>query len=92
MPGEHETFGLVALEAAASGARVVACDTAPSAAYVGAAGHTYAPGDIDGLGAAIARARAATPDPVAAAALSWRSRWDRVFGDELDDLRALVRP
>jgi alpha-1,6-mannosyltransferase len=90
MPGEHETFGLVALEAAASGARVVACDTAPSAALVGGAAHTYAAGDIDGLGAAIARARAATPDPVAAAALSWRSRWDRVFADELDDMRTLV--
>jgi alpha-1,6-mannosyltransferase len=90
MPGEHETFGLVALEAAASGARVVACDTAPSAALVGGAAHTYAAGDIDGLGAAIARARAATPDPVAAAALSWRSRWDRVFADELDEMQALT--
>ena len=29
MPGAHETFGLVALEAAASGARVVACAAAP---------------------------------------------------------------
>ena len=90
MPGEHETFGLVALEAAASGARVVACETAPSAALIGPTAHTYAPGDVDGLAAAIARARAAPPDPVAAAALSWRSRWDRVFADELDDLRALV--
>jgi alpha-1,6-mannosyltransferase len=90
MPGEHETFGLVALEAAASGASVVACETAPSAALAGAAVHTYAPGDIDGLAKAIAKARAARPDIVAAAALSWRSRWDRLFADELDDMRGLV--
>ena len=31
MPGEHETFGLVGFEAAASGASVVCCSTAPSA-------------------------------------------------------------
>jgi len=90
MPGEHETFGLVALEAAASGASVVACETAPSARLLGASVHTYAPGDVDGLAAAIAAARAASPDPVAAAALSWRSRWERVFADELDDMRELV--
>jgi alpha-1,6-mannosyltransferase len=90
MPGEHETFGLVALEAAASGASVVACQTAPSAQLLGAGVHTYAPGDVDGLAAAIAAARAATPDPVAAAALSRRSRWQRVFADELDDMRGLV--
>jgi alpha-1,6-mannosyltransferase len=90
MPGEHETFGLVALEAAASGARVVACDTAPSATLLAGAAHTYAPGDVDGLVATIAKARAATPDPVAAAALSWRSRWERVFADELADLKALA--
>ena len=40
MPGEHETFGLVALEAAASGARVVACASAPSAALLGDIAHT----------------------------------------------------
>jgi alpha-1,6-mannosyltransferase len=91
MPGEHETFGLVALEAAASGASVVTCDTAPSAALVGAA-HTYAPGDIDGLVGAIARARAAPPDPVAAAALSRRSRWPRIFADELEALQELWSP
>jgi alpha-1,6-mannosyltransferase len=90
MPGEHETFGLVALEAAASGAAVVACATAPSAALVGAMAHTYAPGDTDGLAKAIAAARAARPDPAAAAALCWRLRWDRLFAEELDDLRALA--
>ena len=91
MPGEHETFGLVALEAAASGASVVACASAPSAAPLGNLAQTYQPGDIDGLAAAIARARAAEPDPLAAAALSWRWRWDRVFADETCDLRALIR-
>ena len=59
MPGEHETFGLVALEAAASGARVVACTAAPSAGLLGDLAHRFAPGDTDGLATAIAAARAA---------------------------------
>jgi glycosyltransferase involved in cell wall biosynthesis len=91
MPGEHETFGLVALEAAASGASVVACSTAPSAGLVGNRVHTFAPGDIAGLGAAIAGARAAPSDPLAAAALSFSFGWDRAFADELADLRELAR-
>ena len=35
MPGELETFGLVAFEAAAAGAATVACTTAPSARLLG---------------------------------------------------------
>jgi alpha-1,6-mannosyltransferase len=90
MPGEHETFGLVALEAAASGARVVACDTAPSAALLGSLVDLYPAGDAGALAAAIAAARAAERDPDAAAALHWRFGWDRVFADELAQLRELV--
>jgi alpha-1,6-mannosyltransferase len=90
MPGEHETFGLVALEAAASGARVVACDTAPSAALLGGLAHRYPAGDVGALAAAIAAARAADRDPDAAAALHWSFNWDRLFADELAHLRELV--
>jgi glycosyltransferase involved in cell wall biosynthesis len=90
MPGEHETFGLVALEAAASGARVVACATAPSAGLLGDLAHTFTAGDTAGLGAAIAAAGAARPDPAAAATLCWRLRWDRLFAEELDELRRLA--
>lgn len=90
MPGEHETFGLVALEAAASGARVVACATAPSAALLGSLVHTYAPGDARGLALAIAAARGARPDPMAATALRGRYAWDRLFADELDHLAELT--
>jgi alpha-1,6-mannosyltransferase len=90
MPGEHETFGLVALEAAACGARVVACETAPSAQLLGALAHTYRAGDADGLAAATAAARAAPRDTVAAAALSWRFGWDRLFASELEHLRELA--
>jgi alpha-1,6-mannosyltransferase len=90
MPGEHETFGLVALEAAASGARVVACDTAPSAALLGTLAHRYPAGNARALGAAIAAARAAEREPDAAAALHWRFGWDRLFADELAHLRELV--
>jgi alpha-1,6-mannosyltransferase len=90
MPGEHETFGLVALEAAASGARVVACETAPSAGLLGDLADCFAAGDTDGLAAAVAAARAARPDPQAAASLCWRLGWDRLFAEELDDLRELA--
>ena len=58
MPGEHETFGLVALEAAACGARGRRCTTAPAARRAGALAHTFRPGDVDEPAAAIERARA----------------------------------
>jgi hypothetical protein len=80
----------VALEAAASGARVVACATAPSAGLLGDVAHTFAAGDTDGLGASVAAACAARPDPAAAASLCRRLGWDRLFAQELDDLRALA--
>lgn len=90
MPGPHETFGLVGLEAAASGARTVCCTTAPSARLIGGAGHAYLPGDVDGLLAAIEAARAAEPDHEAAAALGERLTWHGAFDAELEALRALV--
>ena len=62
MPGEHETFGLVALEAAACGTPVAACSTAPALHAIGALGHGFVPGDPDDLDRAIAAARAAVPD------------------------------
>jgi alpha-1,6-mannosyltransferase len=90
MPGEHETFGLVALEAAACGAQVACCRTAPAAAAIGRFAHTFAAGDVAGLAAAVEAARAAQPDPAAAAELGWRHRWPRVLGDELAALRRLA--
>jgi alpha-1,6-mannosyltransferase len=87
MPGPHETFGLVCLEAAASGASVVACETAPSAAVAGELAETFAAGDPASLLAAIERARRRTPDVRAAAALAEAHGWDRAFEAELRDLR-----
>ena len=89
MPGELETFGLVAFEAAASGAAVVACKTAPSARLIGALAETFAPGDGDGLLAAIERARAREPDRLAAARFAAANRWETAFAGELGDLEAL---
>ena len=90
MPGEHETFGLVALEAAACGARVVCSTTAPSGRQLGALAHTFSPGDVDGLAKAVGAARAAEPDLAAAAALAERFGWPRLLDDELDALAELV--
>jgi len=90
MPGEHETFGLVGIEAAASGARTVCCSTAPSARLCDSLVHTYAPGDVDDLARAIRAARAAQPDTAGSAALAWRYAWPRVFEAEFASLRDLV--
>ena len=89
MPGVHETFGLVGLEAAASGARVVACSTAPSAGECGALAHRFAPGDVHGLVEAIADARCERQDLASAAALAWRMRWPQLFAAEQRGLAAL---
>lgn len=91
MPGAYETFGLVALEAAASGARVVACTTAPSAALAGALADTFEPGDRGGLVEAIERARRRGRDVRAAAQLATTFSWERAFAAELADLERVVR-
>jgi alpha-1,6-mannosyltransferase len=90
MPGEHETFGLVALEAAASGAAVVLCESAPSAPVVGPLAERFAPGSRSGLLWAIERARVRAPNQAAAAALAARHDWTSAFEAELDDLERLL--
>lgn len=86
MPGEHETFGLVAFEAAASGARVVCCATAPSAGAIGPLAHTFGPRDPGDLAAAIDAAYGTAPDHAAARALVERHTWPAVLAAELSDL------
>jgi alpha-1,6-mannosyltransferase len=90
MPGELETFGLVAYEAAASGAATVACSTAPSTRELGELVWTFEPGDVDGMAAAIAAARASEPDLDAALAFAAEHQWERVFRAELADLERLA--
>jgi alpha-1,6-mannosyltransferase len=82
MPGAHETFGLVGFEAAASGARLVCCDTAPSAQFVGELAHTYRPGDVPGLARAIEAARCAGADAGAAWRIVERNSWPAAFAAE----------
>ena len=89
MPGAHETFGLVGFEAAASGASVVCCSTAPSARLMAGIVRTYEPGDVDGLLAAVEAARRSAPDPAAAAALAARSTWAAAFAAETAALERL---
>jgi alpha-1,6-mannosyltransferase len=93
MPGEHETFGLVALEAAACGTPVAACSTAPALHAIGALGHGFVPGDADDLDRAIAAARAAGAGGIdfqEAAMIAWRHGWQRVLRAETASLRDLV--
>lgn len=90
VPGPYETFGLVALEAAASGARVVVADTAPSARLLGTLGHPFRAGDAGDLARAIDEAVAAPRDSPAADALGARHSWDAAFAGEVADLRRLL--
>ena len=90
-PGPHETFGLAVLEAAASGARVVACSSTPAAAVAGPLAQTFTAKDPVDLARAIERALATAPDPAAAAALGVSMSWERVFEAELGDLKRLCR-
>jgi alpha-1,6-mannosyltransferase len=90
MPGAFETFGLVAFEAAASGAATVACSTAPSARLLGSLVNTFQAGDPHSLLAAIERARASEPDRLTAARFAAAHRWERAFAAELADLETLV--
>ena len=90
-PGPHETFGLAVLEAAASGARVVACSSTPAAALASPLVQTFTPKDPIDLARAIERALAAPLDPVAAAAMGESMSWERVFEAELVDLQRLCR-
>jgi alpha-1,6-mannosyltransferase len=87
MPGPHETFGLVALEAACSGAPVALSASAPSARVLGEAGETFGPGELLD---AIERARARPLDLPKAAELAERSTWGAAFAGEIGDLRRLI--
>lgn len=90
LPGAHETFGLVALEAAACGAPVVTAAATPSAHLLGTLVETFAAGDASDLLRAIERARRRHPDLHAAAALAASHGWDAALTAEVADLRDLA--
>ncbi len=91
LPGAHETFGLVALEAAACGAAVVTASATPSAALLDACVERFSAGDPGELLSAITRARARTPDLRAAGELARMHSWHAALQLELADVRRLVR-
>jgi alpha-1,6-mannosyltransferase len=88
-PAPHETFGLVVLEAAASGARVVACDSTPAAWIDPGLVETYEAKSVPELAAAIERALAKPGDAARAAALGESLTWERVFAAELEEFAKL---
>jgi hypothetical protein len=51
---------------------------------------TYAPGDVDGLLAAIEASRASEPDRAGAQALATRSTWSAAFADEMAGFQRLM--
>jgi hypothetical protein len=79
------------LEAAASGARVVACSSTPAARLAAPLVHTFTPKDPSDLARAVEQALATRPDPAAASALAAGLSWERVFEAELRELRRLCR-
>jgi glycosyltransferase involved in cell wall biosynthesis len=90
-PGPHERFGLVVFEAAASGARVVACDSTPSVAAADGLIDTFAATDVADLVRAIERSLARPDEPAVATALAERSTWENVFAEELAALERIGR-
>jgi alpha-1,6-mannosyltransferase len=90
LPGPHETFGLVALEAAACGTPVATATSTPSADLIGAFAHTFQAGDATDLLRAIEQARAQSDDPALAAKLASDHGWDAALSAELADLERLV--
>jgi alpha-1,6-mannosyltransferase len=91
VPGSHETFGLVALEAAASGATVLASDAVPAAHQARQLIHTFPAGDTAALVRAIANLTATRADAGAAEALGRRLTWQRAIAAELTEIGALCR-
>lgn len=90
LPGAHETFGLVALEAAACGTPVVTAQATPSAALLGRLGGRFAAGDPVDLARAIGRARRLDPDPRLGRELAKAHSWEVALRAELSDLEHLV--
>ena len=77
MPGELETFGLVAFEAAASGAAVVACETAPSARVIGDARRDASrPATSTACSPRSNAPARREPDRLAAARFATANRWE----------------
>jgi alpha-1,6-mannosyltransferase len=91
VPGAHETFGLVILEAAASGATVVAARNAPAVNEAPACVMAFSAGDPGDLARTIALAQQRPRDPFAAKAVADRFTWERAFEAELHDLEELIR-
>jgi alpha-1,6-mannosyltransferase len=90
IPGAHETFGLVIVEAAASGAAVVAAGCSPGTREASAVVEPFGAGDPTDLLRAINAARTTRRDPFAAKAIADRFTWDRAFEAELADLERLL--
>ncbi len=89
-PGEPGRCQLVMLEAAATGAPIVAPEGAPIATIAPSLTHTFPDRGIPALAEAIQCALGARPDPHLGARLAQENTWERAFARELEDLRAML--
>ena len=89
VPGAHETFGLVALEAAASGAVVLASDAVPAACQARRLIRTFPAGDAAALARALDNQAGEPVNRAAAEALGRRFTWRRAIAAEHNEIRAL---
>ncbi|MFL6140277.1 MAG: glycosyltransferase family 4 protein [Labedaea sp.] len=97
LPSRYEPFGIVALEAAAAGAPLVAANTGGLGEVVihGETGLSFEPGDLDGLAAAVG---AVLDDPVAADRRARRAKsrlaedfdWHKIAASTADIYRRAI--
>jgi hypothetical protein len=89
-PGPPTRGQLAALEAAATGVPVVACEGSAITQLAPELAHPFPPGDDGALSAAIRTARVAQGNPHVGTRLADALAWDKVFDHEFEELIRLA--
>jgi glycosyltransferase involved in cell wall biosynthesis len=91
-PGDPGRCQLALLEAAATGAPIVAPQGAPITTIAPALTHAFPDDDVAAAADAIQAALAARPDPELGARVAEENTWTRAFDRELEELGTLIGP